>query len=105
MIGKKRQERLWNHLMEVEKQVGMPLRTTPREETWSCPIENFAPDKNIEGEAFDCVGWSGTIYYRGTGYDIYQHDDGDWWQGLSKETRMQATRRIKNKLKERDNGR
>ena len=61
MISKARQERLWNHLMEVEKQVGQPLRKTPRSSATDCPIRNFAPDKDAQGRNFTKAGFG--LYY------------------------------------------
>lgn len=100
MIGKARQARLWKHLMDVEKQVGMPLRTEPRTYGFVCPIENFAPDKDSHGRYFR--GAAGGTWYRDKCYSlVYTKADTIWWDGLSCRAAKQATNWLTKKLKDR----
>ncbi len=99
MIGKARQERLWNHLLELEKQTGMPLRKEPRT-MFACPIGNFAPDRNKNGFGFYVIRPNGDVLYEDTTYHIYTLGDSGWWKRLSEDTQKQVYNWLESKIKE-----
>ena len=104
MIGKARQERLWEHLIKLEEETGGKLRTEPKGED-SCPVHNFAPDKDAEGLSFERVGNNGRVCYRleylgFKYYHIYDPTDSAWWINLSDTTKREVNHWIKEKIKE-----
>ncbi len=101
MIGKARQERLWNHLLELEKQTGMPLRKTPRY-YWSnkmCPIVQFAPDNNKDCHEY-MFNNDTKVFYEKHIYKIYSKEDSLWWAELTEETQRRTIAWLKSKIKE-----
>ena len=102
MIGKARQDRLWGHLMEVEKQVGKPLRTTPRDDECDCPMFAFAPIGDRELGVFYGASSGRISYANFKTKTIWSWvSSGDWWRKLPPETRLEVTNWLSKKLKER----
>ena len=85
MIGKKRFNTLIAHLLDLEKQTGMPLRKEPKNSSclFDCPIENFAPEKDKDGNQFSEVHHSGIVQYGEKHYKIYSAEESTWWLHLS----------------------
>jgi len=104
MVGKKRQERLWRHLLETEELIGSPLRVTPRSSPGDCPIRNFAPDRDRQGRLLDDAGFL-VWYGRGKAAESYRCSylpvDTVWWNHLRPATREQVTMWVVRKLRAR----
>ena len=103
MTLEEREERLWKHLLKLERLTGMPLRKRPRSVWHVCPIENFAPNKDKTWSSFYNVEYSGYVHYTQPRkvYDIYESNDSDWWESLKIEDCRDITRRLIKRLKER----
>lgn len=105
-IGKARLDRLWEHLLKIEKVTGKPLRTSPRYSPDSCPLVNFTPEKDATGRVYFTVTAPGELEYQGgfmdiAHYPIYEYRDTVWWQGLSVFTRTAITHWIMEQLEDR----
>jgi hypothetical protein len=104
MNTQERLDRLWNHLLEVEKQTGKPLRKTPRYNYQNCPIENFSPRYNSARYEFSYASSFGDIvYFKGwdnKNYFIYDIEDSKWFGKLSEEDAISINRWAKKKIKE-----
>lgn len=97
MIGKKRMDRIFAYLEDLEKQTGRPLRDEPRWNNTFCPISNFAPDEDGEGRRFWKTYPYGDAEYEGTRdkrYKIYTKSDSDWFNNLSEESCEQINKAV-----------
>lgn len=102
MITKKRQERLWAHLMEWERIVGSPLRTEPRSYGHCCPIMNFSPNVDRAGNSYLLTWDVGDSVYGDmlvTYHRNYDKRDTNWWCELSIEDRFEVTEWLIKKIK------
>lgn len=98
-----RLSRLKKHLVQLEKEVGQPLRTTPR---WShiagCPIQRFAPDIDKEGNKYFGPGFHCATYQKFQGPTvewIHYEDPGsfwdlDWWIFLGRDKQEEVFKKI-----------
>ena len=108
MIGKKRQERLLEHLKLLAELTGKPLRTSPRfSESLSfisCPIEDFAPDEDKDGLPFFRGSEWGDVFYSRLHlrakqtYRAYGHSDSVWWENLRLKTQREITRWLETQI-------
>jgi hypothetical protein len=103
-IPEKRLDRLKKHLLKAEKLTGKPLRKTPAHHFASCPIGNFAPNKDKDG--FPLEAWRGTVEYEGGWrmkyYRIYSPNDTLWWTYLPYELKIKVTKYIQGWIKNRN---
>ena len=101
-VRQQRLDKLWKHLLELERATGGKLNEEPRDDFDQCPIENFAPDEDADGFLFDYVGSSGNVYYWSNTYQIYDWKDSHWWNSLSEAEQDSITEWVMKKIKERD---
>ena len=106
-VTQKRLNRLWRHLLKLERLTGMPLRKEPRYSAYCCcPIGGFAPSHNSKGEHLFDYSYTGIFRYgsknKHIDYKIYEWEDGKWWSGLSYKECEEATTWVQKKIAERD---
>jgi hypothetical protein len=102
---RKRLNRLWNHLLIAESQIGT-LRDSPHGKLTDCPIANFVPATSKRGNKFSGITVDGVIGYRldysasqrtfitneqSEIYHIYEYSDTLWWQSLPKFIQREIT--------------
>jgi hypothetical protein len=114
-VTQKRLNRLWRHLLKLEKLTGKPLRKTPRQngDMSNCPVRAFAPEKNKGGLLYMGTNRRGDIGYHtekldpiakeecAKTYSIYTWRDSDWWEGLRPEEQGETITWVIKKIAER----
>ena len=75
--------RLWKHMLKVEKLTGSRLRKNPRYESHECPIDRFSPSIDKEGNHFTGATKYATLEYDNKVYEIHPMSDSLWWGYLS----------------------
>jgi hypothetical protein len=97
---KYRQERLWKHLLEVERVTGKRLRRTPRAlifeyGEWCCPIGNFVGLNGVTYWHHGIITWGWA-----DSHNVYTVGDSIWWGNLTPEIRCAITKWIQAKIRE-----
>lgn len=102
-LTQSKKDKLWEHLLDIEKVTGMPLRKTRRRYEY-CPIGMFAPDKDRNGLEFDSMG-VGEVFYgnppRVSYEGLYEEKYADWWYDLTPEDRKAAAKWVQEKIRSR----
>ena len=97
LVTQEKKDVLLAHLLELEKKTGKPLRTTRRGLLYDCPIENFAPGKDKDGNTFRFSSMNGVVHYgsvnttKTVSYYIYSVSDSNWWYSLYDYDRAEMT--------------
>jgi hypothetical protein len=115
-VTQKRLNRLWRHLLKLERLTGMPLRKKPRYRALGCPVDNLAPDKDDKGNYYCGANILGNVGYvpkkprRGTLFSpeevgslflVYTEEDSEWWARLTLIERQEVTDWVIKKIAER----
>lgn len=93
-VAQHRLDTLWEHLVLLEELTGMPLRSEPRGRGTACPIYNFAPNNDADGNEHWLISHYGPTYH-----NLDDDEDAFWFSGLADSTKIQINKWVQNKIR------